>query len=238
MWKKFYLDGIETEELVKRFNLSTAEIEGVEYKGKDVSKVVFGKILEVNNHPESQKLHILKVDVGSEVLQIVCGAPNVRVGMVTCVALVGGVVSGHKITPAKLVGIESNGMCCSEAELGLGADDDGIMDILENVTIGADIKTVLPVDDVVLEIDNKTLTNRPDLWGHYGIAREFAAIFGRKLKNLEVVDLSKFDELKAISVLASSLTLPCNSASSFLVSCTSGCFSVYFCSCSCNLSCF
>ena len=65
------LDGIDTNELVKRFNLSTAEIEGVEYKGKETSKVVFGKILEVENHPQSQKLHILKVDVGSEVLQIV-----------------------------------------------------------------------------------------------------------------------------------------------------------------------
>lgn len=198
------LDGIDTDELVKRFNLSTAEIEGVEYKGKETSKVVFGKILEVENHPQSQKLHILKVDVGSEVLQIVCGAPNVRVGMVTCVALVGGAVNGHKITPAKLVGIDSNGMCCSEAELDLGEDDDGIMDILEEVPIGADIKTVLPVDDVVFEIDNKTLTNRPDLWGHYGLAREFAAIFGRKLKKLETVDLTKFDELKAIEVKNSS----------------------------------
>ena len=114
------LDGIEPEELVKRFNLSTAEIEGVEYKGKDTSKVVFGKILEVKNHPESQKLHILKVDVGTEVLQIVCGAPNVREGMVTCVATVGGAVCGHKIGSAKLAGVDSFGMCCSANELGIG----------------------------------------------------------------------------------------------------------------------
>ena len=194
------LDGIEPEELVKRFNLSTAEIEGVEYKGKDTSKVVFGKILEVKNHPESQKLHILKVDVGTEVLQIVCGAPNVREGMVTCVATVGGAVCGHKIGAAKLAGVESFGMCCSANELGIGSDDDGIIDVTENVTIGMDIKEYLPVDDVVFEIDNKTLTNRPDLWGHYGLAREFASIFDRELKPLEIVDLTKFEGLPKLHI--------------------------------------
>ncbi len=194
------LDGIEPEELVKRFNLSTAEIEGVEYKGKDTSKVVFGKILEVKNHPESQKLHILKVDVGTEVLQIVCGAPNVREGMVTCVATVGGAVCGHKIGAAKLAGVDSFGMCCSAAELGIGSDDDGIIDVTEKVTIGQDIKEYLPVDDVVFEIDNKTLTNRPDLWGHYGLAREFASIFDRELKPLETVDLANFEGLPSIHV--------------------------------------
>lgn len=201
-WIKEFVDleGIEADELVKRFNLSTAEIEGVEYKGKDTYNVVFGKILEVNNHPESQKLHILKVDVGEEKLQIVCGAPNVREGMVTCVAKVGGAVQGHKIGPAKLAGVESNGMCCSAFELGIGEDDEGIMDISENVTIGQDIKEYLPVDDVVFEIDNKTLTNRPDLWGHYGLAREFSVIFDRKLKDIEVVDLTKFEGLESLHV--------------------------------------
>lgn len=194
------LDGISTEELVKRFNLSTAEIEGYEEKGKDTYGVVFGKILEVKNHPLSNHLHILKVDVGTEVLQIVCGAPNVRENMITCVATVGGCVSGMKIKPAKLVGEDSFGMCCSSAELGIGADDDGIMDITENVPLGEDIKKVWPVDDVVLEIDNKTLTNRPDLWGHYGLAREFAAIFDKELKPLETIDLKKFDGLKPLHV--------------------------------------
>ena len=194
------LDGIEPDELVKRFNLSTAEIEGVEYKGKDTYNVVFGKILKVENHPESQKLHILKVDVGTEKLQIVCGAPNVREGMVTCVAKVGGAVCGHKIGAAKLAGYDSFGMCCSAFELGIGADDEGIMDITENVTIGQDIKEYLPIDDVVFEIDNKTLTNRPDLWGHYGLAREFASIFDRELKPLEIVDLAKFEGLKKLHI--------------------------------------
>ncbi len=194
------LDGIEPEELVKRFNLATAEIEGYELKGKDTYNVVFGKVLEVKNHPESNHLHILKVDVKKEVLQIVCGAPNVREGMVTAVALVGGCVCGHKISPAKLVGVDSYGMCCSAFELGIGGDDEGIMDITEDVEIGQDIKEYLPIDDVVFEVDNKTLTNRPDLWGHYGMAREFSVIFDRKLKNLEVDDLSKYDKLPPLHI--------------------------------------
>ena len=156
-WIKDYVDlsGIETDEIVKRFNLSTAEIEAVEVKGKDIQDVVFGKVLSVENHPESNHLHILKVDVGTETLQIVCGAPNVREGMVTAVCKVGGSVVAGKIKAAKLAGVESQGMCCAETELGLGSDDEGIMDIQEEVTIGANIKDVWPVDDIVLEIDNK-----------------------------------------------------------------------------------
>lgn len=201
-WINDYVDlsGIEVDELVKRFNLSTAEIEGVEFKGKNVQNVVFGKVLSVEKHPESNHLHILKVDVGDETLQIVCGAPNVYEGMVTAVCKVGGSVCAGKIKATKLAGVESCGMCCAESELGIGSDDEGIMDIKEPVTIGADIKSVWPVDDVVLEIDNKSLTNRPDLWGHYGIAREFSAIFGRPLKKLPVEDLEQYNNLPAVSV--------------------------------------
>lgn len=194
------LDGISAEELVKRFNLSTAEIEGVEYKGANTHGVVFGKILKIEEHPKSKKLHILRVDLKDRVEQIVCGAPNVREGMVTCVATVGGEVNGTKINQASLLGVESNGMCCSAYELGIGADNSGIIDVKEEVELGANIKDVWPVDDIVLEIDNKTLTNRPDLWGHYGLAREFSAIFDRKLNSLDLDDLTKYDKLKKIDV--------------------------------------
>lgn len=201
-WINDYVDlsGIETEELVKRFNLSTAEIEGYEEKGKNIQNVVFGNILKVENHPNSDHLHILQVDVGDEVLQIVCGAPNVKEGMVTAVCKVGGSVIAGKIKPSKLVGVESNGMCCAEDELGIGFDDSGIMDIHENVTIGQNIKEVWPIDDVVLEIDNKSLTNRPDLWGHYGLAREFAAIFNRPLKQMTMVDLAEYNNLPEVKI--------------------------------------
>lgn len=201
-WIKDYVDlsGIEVDELVKRFNLSTAEIEDVEYKGKDIENVVFGKILKIEKHPETDHLHVMQVDVGNETIQILTSATNIYEGMVTAVCKVGGNVHGLKIKPTKMVGIESCGMCCSEAELGVGSDDEGLIDIKENVTIGQNIKEVWPIDDVVLEIDNKSLTNRPDLWGHYGMAREFAAIFGRELKKMPLDNLASYDSLKKIPV--------------------------------------
>lgn len=201
-WIKDFVDlsGIENQELVKRFLLSTAEIEDVIYKGSDIKSVVLARIESVENHPNSEKLHILKVNNGHELVQVVCGAPNVRVGMVTAFAQLGGMVCGHKIGKAKLAGIESFGMCCSEAELGIGSDDDGIMDIVTDLPIGTDIKDAYPVDDIILEIDNKSLTNRPDLWGHYGIAREFSCIFNRELKALDKEDLSKYSNLQSISI--------------------------------------
>ncbi|MBQ7579662.1 MAG: phenylalanine--tRNA ligase subunit beta [Clostridia bacterium] len=204
-WLKEFvdLDGITKEDIDKKVNQMCAEIENIEEKGADIKNVVYGKILEVKNHPESQKLHILKVDVGEEVLQIVCGAPNVKENMVTMVAKVGGMVCGKKIGPAKLAGVESFGMCCSESELGIGSDDSGIVEVKYDVKLGTDIKKVLPIDDLVIEIDNKTLTNRPDLWGHYGFAREFSAIFKRPLNPLETLDLSKLEGLERIKIKVS-----------------------------------
>jgi len=194
------LDGIETEELIKKFNLTTAEIEGYEVKGSDTTGVIFARIEEVENHPNSDHLHILKVNTGTELLQIVCGAPNVRTGMTVCLAPIGSKVQGHKMGKAKLAGIESYGMCCSEEELGIGSDNSGIMDIDFDVKLGADIKTVFPIDDVVFEVDNKSLTNRPDLWGHYGIAREFSAMFNRELKPLCVKNLNKYENLNKLNI--------------------------------------
>lgn len=194
------LDGIETEELIRKFNLTTAEIEGYENKGENTNGVIFAKVEKVENHPNSDHLHILAVNTGSEVLQIVCGAPNVRENMIVCLAPVGSKVGGHKMTKARLAGVDSFGMCCSEEELGIGSDNSGIMDINFPVTIGADIKTVFPIDDIVFEVDNKSLTNRPDLWGHYGIAREFSAMFNRPLKPLKIENLSEYDNLPKLDI--------------------------------------
>lgn len=202
-WIKDYvnLDGIEIDEIVKRFGLSTAEVEGVEYKGKEIENVVVAKILNVENHPESKKLHILKVDDGTgEPVQVVCGAPNVRVGLKTYFARVGGNVNGVKIKPAKLAGVDSFGMCCGGNELGIEADTSGIVELDDSLVVGTDIKNILPVEDVLIEVDNKSLTNRPDLWGHYGIAREFATIFKRELKPLEMEDLNKYNHLRPLNI--------------------------------------
>ena len=200
-WINEYVDlsGLNVEEIIHRFTLSTAEVEDIIYKGNDIEKVVAGKIINIENHPDSKKLHLLKVDVGSTVLDIVCGAPNVREGMIVPVAQAGGRVCGGEIKTAVVAGYESFGMCCSESELGISDDHSGLMELDADTVLGTDICDIFPIKDVIFEVDNKSLTNRPDLWGHYGIAREFSAITKRPLKPL-AIDESSYDEGEEIPV--------------------------------------
>ena len=155
-WIKEFVDleGVDILKLINKFTLKTAEVEGIEEKGKGTDNVVIGQILSVENHPNSDHLHILKVDAG-EILDIVCGAPNVRVGMKTAVALVGGHIGGEKITKAKLRGVESYGMCCSGKELVISDDHEGILDLVTDLKNGTDINELFPIKDIVFEIDNK-----------------------------------------------------------------------------------
>lgn len=196
------LDGIDLNALIQKFSLSTAEVENeIFYKGKDLNGVVVAKIVSVENHPESKKLHLLKVDIGeSDLVDVVCGAPNVRVGMKTAFAKLGAQIGEITIAPRALAGYTSHGMCCSEKELGLSDENSGIMEIFEDVALGTDIKEIYDIDDIVFEVDNKSLTNRPDLWGHYGIAREIAALAGRELKPLPKADLSVYNNLPKIDL--------------------------------------
>ncbi len=196
------LEGLDKMELIAKFSLSTAEVENdIFHKGEDLSGVVVAEIKSVENHPESKKLHLLKVDAGDgKLTDVVCGAPNVRVGMKTAFAKVGAQLGDITIAPRPLAGYESCGMCCSEKEIGISDNNDGIMDITEDVANGTDIKDLYEIDDIIFEVDNKSLTNRPDLWGHYGIAREFATIAKRPLKELPTIDLSKYDNLEKIDL--------------------------------------
>ena len=196
------LSGLDKLELINKFSLSTAEVENdIAFRGSDISGIVVAEIKSVENHPDSKKLHLLKVDAGeAELVDVVCGAPNVRVGMKTAFAKVGAKIGEIEIAPRKLAGYLSCGMCCSEKELGISDNNDGIMDICEDVPNGTDLKSIYEIDDIVFEVDNKSLTNRPDLWGHYGIAREFAAISGRELKPLDVVDLGAYNELPKLDL--------------------------------------
>ncbi len=196
------LSGLDKLDLIAKFSLSTAEVENDIYqKGSDLSGIVVAEIKSVEDHPESKKLHLLKVDIGeSELVDVVCGAPNVKVGMKTAFAKLGAQIGEITITPRKLAGYTSNGMCCSEKELGLSDNDDGIMDIKDDVANGTDLKSIYEIDDIIFEVDNKSLTNRPDLWGHYGIAREFAAIAGRELKPLPVADLTAYENLPQVDL--------------------------------------
>lgn len=203
-WISDYVDftGLDKLDLIHRFSLSTAEVENeIFLKGQDLKGVVCAEIKSVEAHPESEKLHLLKVDIGEpDLVDVVCGAPNVRVGMKTAFAKVGAQIGDITIAPRKLAGYTSNGMCCSEKEIGISDDNSGIMDITDDIQNGTDLKDVYAIEDIVFEVDNKSLTNRPDLWGHYGIAREFAALAGRPLKSLDTVDLHAYDNLPKVDM--------------------------------------
>ena len=194
------LSGLDIKKLLNQFTLSVAEIDGVEYLGQNVSGVVSGQIVAVHEHPNSKKLHLVDVNTGKGTTQVVCGAPNVREGMIVPFATLGANVNGFLINAVKIAGVESVGMCCSAKEIGVSDDHEGLMELDPATPLGVDITELLPIKDVVFEVDNKSLTNRPDLWGHYGIAREFSALTGRPLKPLQIADLGKFNTLPSVKV--------------------------------------
>ena len=203
-WIKDFVDlsGLDELSLINQFSLSTAEVENdIQHKGANLSGVVVAEIKSVEEHPESKKLHLLKVDIGAdELVDVVCGAPNVRVGMKTAFAKVGAKFGEITIAPRPLAGFMSYGMCCSESEIGISDDHSGIMEITDDVALGTDLKDIYAIDDIIFEVDNKSLTNRPDLWSHYGVAREFAAIAKRPLKPLDFDDLGAYDGLPKVDM--------------------------------------
>lgn len=182
------------------FTIHSAEIDGIEIKGKDINKVVVAQILELNPHKTNNKYNIVKLNVGNEILQVVSSATNLYVGMKVPCALIGGCLKGlSKVESINLDGEESNGVLASEKELGISDNHTGVMDLDKSYEIGRDIKEYIPIDDIVIEIDNKSLTNRPDMWGHYGIAREVCAITDSELLPLELIKenlLTKEDKIK------------------------------------------
>lgn len=172
------------------FTLRTAEVENVTIKGNNFDSVVVAEIKECTPHPDSDHMHVLKVDCGEkELIEVVCGAPNVRVGLKTAYIKVGGHIDGIEIKSRPLREILSNGMCCSGKELGISDNHDGILELPNDWINGTDIKKYLPIEDIIVEIDNKSLTNRPDLWGHYGIAREICAITNHDLLPLDLLEI-------------------------------------------------
>jgi phenylalanyl-tRNA synthetase beta chain len=194
------ISGLNLKELIGRFTLSTAEVEEIHEYGKNIRDVVVGKIIDLQDHPNSKKLHLVKVDIGTEVVDCVCGAPNVYVGAIVPFAKLGGQVGDLEIKEAKIAGEISHGMCCSEKELGISDDHSGLMMLDDTYPLGTDIKTFMQLEDTIFEVDNKSLTNRPDLWGHYGIAREISVLTKRPLKPLDVVNTEVYKELAQIDV--------------------------------------
>ncbi len=177
------LSGISAEDLARELTLSTAEVEGLSRFAPHLSDVTVGSVIERAKHPDADKLSVCRVDVGTgELLTIVCGAPNVAAGQLVAVATPGTVLPGDfKIKKAKIRGVESQGMICSVRELALGEEHAGIWVLPGKPRVGEKVATALGLEDWVLEVDNKSLTHRPDCWGHRGLAGEVAAIFDREL---------------------------------------------------------
>ncbi len=212
-WIKDYVKIPNDMDLTKfayDLTMSTVEVEGAEDIAASFKNIVVGEILEVNPHPNADKLRVCKVDTGdAEPHDIVCGGSNLEVGMKVIVAAPGAMVRWHgegepvEIKNAKLRGVASYGMICASSEVGLGdlfpsAEEHEIVDLSDfDVKAGQNVAAALGLDDIILEIDNKSMTNRPDLWGHYGMAREIAALYDLELKKIEPYkapeNVEKFD---------------------------------------------
>ena len=199
-WIKDYVDlprDMDLTRLAYDLTMSTVEVEGATDLARQFDHMLVGQITEVCPHPNADKLQICRTDIGGgDIRDIVCGGTNVRPGMKVAVAAPGAMCRWHgegepvEIKEAKLRGVKSYGMICGAVEIGLGdlfptTEEAHILDLSAfDAPAGTPIADALDLHDIILEIDNKSMTNRPDLWGHYGIARELAALYDLPLKPL------------------------------------------------------
>ena len=209
-WISDYVDltGLDSADIADKLTLSTAEVEGVETITRFVDGVIIGKIVaaEPVSGTDGKKLTFCTVDCGGKQYTTVCGAPNAKVGLVAPFAPIGTVLAGNKkVEKTEMFGKPSEGILCSAAELGMSDWHEIVFECPSETKIGAPFTDYVPKTDTLIEIDNKSLTHRADLWGHYGFARELAAVFGRKLKPLSQNDLSVYDNLPAYSLAVDDL---------------------------------
>lgn len=174
---------INAQELSDLITMAGLEVDTVNDVAAAFDKVVVGNVVECYDHPNSDHLHVTKVDVGTgDLLQIVCGAPNCRQGLKVACALVGAKLPGITIKAAKLRGEESYGMLCSYRELGMSEDHDGIIELPADAPIGKDFREYLGLEDKVIDVD--LTTNRPDCLSIRGIAREVGVLLNTEVKEL------------------------------------------------------
>ena len=196
-WIKDYVDlpaDMDLKRLAYDLTMSTVEVEDTIELAKQFDHMVVGRIKTIEQHPNADKLRVCKTDIGGEVKDIVCGGSNLTEGMKVAAALPGAMCKWHgegelvEIKKSKLRGVESYGMICGAVEIGLSdlfptKEETHILDLSDfDAPAGTPLADAMELNDIILEIDNKSMTNRPDLWGHYGIARELAALYGLPLK--------------------------------------------------------
>ena len=177
---------LDTEALGHQLTMLGHEVDGIEFEGDGLADVVIAEVAEVSKHPDADKLSLCKVNDGSgDLVDVVCGAPNVVQGMKTPFAKPGVTLpNGMKLRKAKIRGVVSNGMLCSAVELGLGDESDGIMSLPQNAEVGSALVDFLHLPDVIIDLD--LTPNRGDCFSVLGIAREVAALTGAALKDASV----------------------------------------------------
>lgn len=205
-WIKEYValpDDADLQKLAYDLTMDTVEVEDVEYLAHRFDNMVVGILEEIHPHPNANRLKVCRVNIGTQKREeIVCGGINLKEGMHVAVACPGATVRWHGegapvvITNTKLRGVNSFGMICASDEIGLGdlfpaTQEAEILDLSAfDAPAGTPLADALDLNDVLFEIDNKSMTNRPDLWGHYGIAREIAALYQLPLKQFKPTELN------------------------------------------------
>lgn len=194
-WLKDYidLDGISLNEILDKLTIIGLEVEEVINQRASFNKIIVGYVKEKGKHPNADKLSVCKVEDGKNVYDVVCGAPNVEKGQKVVFAQIGAIIpnGGFEIRKAKIRGEKSEGMICSESELEISENHDGIMVLDESAQVGQNISEYFGLDDVIIDV--AITPNRSDALSHIGIARDLAAVFGKDVK-LPKITLIESDE--------------------------------------------
>ena len=190
------------DELVARLSMAGLEVDSVTLAAGEFSGVVVGEVLATEQHPDADKLRVCQVSDGSETFQVVCGAPNVRPGLKIPFAKIGALLPGDfKIKKAKLRGVESNGMLCSQSELQVGEGNDGLMELPDDAPTGQDFRVYLELDDASIEVD--LTPNRGDCLSLAGLAREVGALYAAPVTRPSIAAVAAVnDEVRPVEVLA------------------------------------
>jgi len=189
-WLKDFIDvDVTPEELASKLTDLGIEVTALESTGADFEGVHAAKIIQIENHPDSDHLHLVTLDLGGQTQRVVCGAPNVAVGQVVPLARVGARLGKNVLKPAVIRGVASEGMICSSDELGLTQTRArGIMVLDENLPLGTDIASLYGEKDTVFELE--ITSNRPDLLSHLGVARELGILLNKQVKLPEIHDVA------------------------------------------------
>ncbi len=202
---------IASDELAHQITMAGLEVDGVDPVAGEFSKVIIGEVVECGPHPDADKLQVTKISLGDyssdtveqgELVDIVCGAKNCRLGLKVAVATVGAVLPGDfKIKKAKLRGVPSFGMLCSESELGLAESSDGILELPQDAPVGSCVREYLDLDDVTIDVD--LTANRGDCLGIKGLAREVGVLNSLSVTAPEIIAVTpSIDDVRDVTISA------------------------------------